>query len=295
MKDCELLIIGAGAAGLTAARTAAESGCHQVVLVDSKAKPGGVLLQCAHQGFGQGLTGPQYIEQLLRDFPKQVELQCATTALSISKNKVAVLSGAKTGLQRLRFQELIFAAGCREIPAGALQLAGTRPEGVYTAGQVQEMMNLQYRVPEGPAVILGSGDLGIIMAGQLSASGCQINALVEQREKCGGMPRNQLHLERYALPLLCNSTVSRVYGERKLAGVVVHNLQSGKEDFIPCRTLLIAVGYTPERTLIQGLGVPEWLQLCGNCKAVHSMIEGVIQEGKTAGARAWRNIRSGVC
>ena len=96
MKDCELLIIGAGAAGLTAARTAAESGCHQVVLVDSKAKPGGVLLQCAHQGFGQGLTGPQYIEQLLRDFPKQVELQCATTALSISKNKVAVLSGAKT-------------------------------------------------------------------------------------------------------------------------------------------------------------------------------------------------------
>ena len=184
MKDCEFLIIGAGAAGLTAARTAAESGCHQVVLVDSKAKPGGVLLQCAHQGFGQGLTGPQYIEQLLRDFPKQVELQCATTALSISKNKVAVLSGAKTGLQRLRFQELIFAAGCREIPAGALQLAGTRPEGVYTAGQVQEMMNLQYRVPEGPAVILGSGDLGLIMAGQLSASGCQINALVEQREKC---------------------------------------------------------------------------------------------------------------
>ena len=145
MKDCELLIIGAGAAGLTAARTAAESGCHQVVLVDSKAKPGGVLLQCAHQGFGQGLTGPQYIEQLLRDFPKQVELQCATTALSISKNKVAVLSGAKTGLQIHHFLYLACCIDAFWSCASKLQCTGRNLPTTSGKNQFLKTQPLQSR------------------------------------------------------------------------------------------------------------------------------------------------------
>ena len=295
MEHCELLIVGAGAAGLSAARAAAELGCGSIVLVDSKPQPGGVLRQCAHQGFGPGLTGPQYTERLLQEFPEQVVLQCATTALSVTAERVAVLSGARTGLGRLCFQQLILAAGCREIPVGALPIAGTRPKGVYTAGQVQELLNLRHRVPEGPAVILGSGDLGLIMAGQLSASGCTVSALVEQKERCGGLPRNQQYLERYHLPLLCGATVSQVYGEKQLEAVAVRELASGRERLLPCRTLLVAVGYQPERTLVQGLGQPDWLQLCGNCRTVHSMIEGVVQEGKTAGRRACRRIRSGLC
>lgn len=168
---------------------------------------------------------------------------------------------------------------------GALPIAGTRPRGIYTAGQMQEKMNLNGFLPEGPAVILGSGDLGLVMAGHLAQAGISVT-LVEKRSSCGGMARNQRCLTDYPVCLMCNTTVTEVLGEKRLEGCVLSNGET-----IPCKTLLIAVGLTPEQELIRDLGAPDWLQLCGNCSHVHPMVEGVVKEGKLAGITAWERIR----
>lgn len=283
MEHCDILIIGAGAAGIAAAKAAAAGG-GSVLLVDRKGSMGGVLLQCAHHGFGQNLSGPQYTQKLLSGFPETVAWCPNTTVLSVSGDKTAVLSGPAIGVKRVAFKQLILAAGCREIPIGALPIAGTRPKGIYTAGQMQEMMNLRGVVPEGPAVILGSGDLGLIMAKQLAENGLAVT-LVEQRGSCGGMARNRRCLEEFPIRLLCNTTVSEVSGQRHIEGVT-----TADGEFLPCKTLLIAAGLCPARELISGLGDPGWLQLCGNCNAVHPMVEGVVAEGKQAGIAALLHI-----
>ena len=219
----------------------------------------------------------------MKDFPPQVELWYNTTVLRITEDRTALLSGRDTGLQQLAFRRLILATGCRERAFGSLGISGTRPRGVYTAGQAQALLNQKGRLPEGPVVILGSGDLGLILAGQLSEAGCSVAALVEQKAQCGGMARNRRCIEQYRIPLVCSSTVSRVCGGAALEGVIIKNLATGEEHYLPCKSLLIAVGYEPERELIRGLEGAEWLRLCGNCREIHPMIESVITEGKTAG------------
>ena len=152
-----------------------------------------------------------------------------------------------------------------------------------TGTQAQALLNQKGRLPAEPVVILGSGDLGLILAGQLSEAGCGIAALVEQKALCGGMARNRRCIEQYRIPLVCSSTVSRVCGGAALEGVMIKNLATGEEAYLPCKSLLIAVGYEPERELVRGLEGAEWLRLCGNCREIHPMIESVITEGKTAG------------
>ena len=281
MEHFDILIIGAGAAGIAAAKGAWEAGCRSVAIVDRKKTMGGVLLQCAHRGFGQKLTGGEYLEELLRSFPEEITVITDTTVLSVYGNKTAMLSGGRL----LSFDQLILAAGCREIPVGALPIGGTRPEGVYTAGQMQEMMNLHGVVPEGPAVILGSGDLGLIMAKQLAEHGLSV-AMVEKKSQCGGMARNRRCLEEYPIELICNATITEIFGQKQLEGVV---LSDNRE--LPCKTLLIAVGMCPEREILFGLGNPAWLHLCGNCKTVHPVVEAVIHEGKLAGQTAFEHMR----
>ena len=168
---------------------------------------------------------------------------------------------------------------------GALPIAGTRPKGIYTAGQMQELMNLHGFVPEGPAVILGSGDLGLIMAKHLADAGLDVT-LVEQRDTCGGMLRNQRALENTAVKLICRNTVAEVHGEKQLTGCT---LSDGT--FIPCRLLLIAAGLRPERELVRDFSDREWVHLCGNCNTVHPMVEGVVNEGMKAGLKACEIIR----
>ena len=281
MEHYDLLIVGGGAAGIAAAKAACEAGCSSIAIVDRKPSLGGVLLQCTHRGFGNGLTGIEYTRQLLRDFPTDVTVICSTTVLSVEKNRVAHLSGGR----EISFSRLILATGCRETPMGALPIAGTRPKGVYTAGQMQEMMNLHGFVPEGPAVILGSGDLGLIMAHQLAQAGLAVT-MVEQRERCGGLARNQRCLKDDPIRLVCGQTVTEVSGERKLEAC---RLSGG--EWIACKTLLIAVGLRPERTLTANLGNPTWLHLCGNCNTVHPMVEGVLSEAIQAGQTAWETMR----
>ena len=281
MEHFDILIIGAGAAGISAAGAAFDAGCRSIALVDRKKSMGGVLLQCAHRGFGPELTGPEYTEQLLKKLPAEIVFFSETTVVYIGKNKTAVLDSGK----QLSFHRLILAAGCREIPMGALPIAGTRPKGIYTAGQMQEMMNLYGYVPEGPVVILGSGDLGLVMAKQLAEAGLTVT-LVEQKPHCGGMVRNRRCLREYPIKLICNATVTEVYGERELTGCCVQG-----KIHLPCKTLLIAAGLRPERELIRGLEDAPWIHLCGNCNRVHPMVESVVNEGKQAGIAAVENLR----
>ena len=281
MEHYDLLIVGGGAAGIAAAKATCEAGCGSIAIVDRKPSLGGVLLQCTHRGFGKKLTGIEYANQLLRTFPKDVTVIGSTTVLSVDETRIAHLSGGRT----ISFSQLILATGCREIPMGALPIAGTRPKGIYTAGQMQEMMNLHGLLPEGPALILGSGDLGLIMANQLAQAGIAVT-LVEQRERCGGLVRNQRYLKDYPIRLICGQTVTEVSGEKKLESC---RLSGG--EWIACKTLLIAVGLRPERTLTANLGNPTWLHLCGNCNTVHPMVEGVLSEAIQAGQTAWETMR----
>lgn len=281
MEHCDILIIGAGAAGIAAAETAWNADCKSILLVDRKPSLGGVLQQCMHPGFGNGLNGPEYISKLLRKFPKEIPCLHNASVVSLSADKTALLRGPEFGEKKVFFRQLILAAGCLEIPMGALPIAGTRPRGIYTAGQMQEMMNLHGFRPEGPVVILGSGDLGLIMAKHLYDAGIPIAAIVEQKDSCGGMARNRQFLSRSRIPLICGNTIVQVQGSPKLEGVV---LTDGRA--ISCNTLLIAVGLKPDRTLIHSLGSPEWLHLCGNCSKIYPMVEGVIQDGRQAALRA---------
>lgn len=285
MEHIDILIIGAGAAGIGAAKAAWEAGCRSICLVDRKEAMGGVLLQCAHHGFGPNLDGPEYTWKLLENFPEGVDFLPKVTVLSVSDDKTAILTGPDVGEKEIAFDQLIIATGCREISLGALNIAGTRPRGVYTAGQMQEMLNLYGVVPEGPVVILGSGDLGLVMAKHLAERGIDV-ALVEQRDTCGGMARNQRCLTEYPIDLHCGTTIEEVFGYPRLEGV---SLKDGR--FLPCRTLLIAAGLRPERELIFGMEEHDWLHICGNCSKVHPMVEAVVNEGKQAGKSAWENCK----
>ena len=267
MDHCDILIIGAGAAGIAAAESAWNAGCRSLLLVDRKPSLGGVLLQCMHRGFGSGLNGPEYISNLLRNFPDEIPCLLNTSVVSLSADKTALLKGPEWGEKEVSFRQLILAAGCLEIPMGALPIAGTRPAGIYTAGQMQEMMNLHGYRPEGPVAILGSGDLGLIMA----------NHLVEQKPECGGLARNRRFLKENPVPLYCSRTVTQVRGNPHLESVI---LSDGTE--IPCKTLLIAAGLKPDRVLLHTVGTPSWLHLCGNCSKVYPMVEAVVSDGRQA-------------
>lgn len=281
MEHAEILIVGAGAAGISAAQTAAAAGCIDILLLDSGEKPGGILLQCTHRGFGKEMTGAEYAAQLLKDFPAAVRFFPATTVSMITDDKTAYLSDGSA----VSFDQLIWAAGCREIPVGALPIAGTRPKGIYTAGQMQAMMNLHGYIPQGPAVILGSGDLGLIMARHLWDAGITVT-LVEQKPVCGGLHRNRAAIANSPISILCSSTVTEVFGDTALEAV---SLSDGT--LLPCRTLLIAVGMLPEQEPVRHLTGRDWLHLCGNCNTIHPTVDTVVNEGKQAALTALKNIR----
>ncbi len=287
----ELLIIGAGAAGMTAALSAWEAGCRDILLVDRRERPGGILPQCLHEGFGLAacgaeLTGPDYAARIARRLEETgVRLALGTEVLTVGGDQTAVLSDRR-GLTRLRFERLILAAGCREKSIGALPIAGTRPAGIFPAGQAQEMMNLRGQNLGKEILLLGSGDLGLIMARQFALAGKHVIAVVEQESHCGGMARNYRRcIEPYNIPMRYRTTVSRIHGTGRIRGVTLRHLDGGAEEYLPCDTLVTALGLIPERELTRGLGTPDWLSLAGNCRRVHDLVDSAVAEAEEIGAR----------
>ena len=313
MGHFDILIIGGGAAGIAAARAAADAGCKSIALVERKQKLGGILLQCSHPGFGAGLTGGEYAAALVQDFPETVTLFFGTTVLSVEPNKTAHLSGDR----QISFSQLILATGSREIPLGALPIAGTRPKGVYTAGQMQEMMNLHGFVPQGPVVILGSGDIGLIMARRMTLGGAKVKVVAELMPYSGGLKRNIVQcLDDFGIPLKLSHTVVNIKGKERVEGITLAEVGTdgrpipGTEEEYTCDTLLLSVGLIPENELSRGMGVElnpvtsgpkvnesletniEGVFACGNVLHVHDLVDFVSEEAATAGKNAAAYIKT---
>ena len=289
MERTELLIIGAGAAGISAACAAWDAGCRDVVLTDRLPYTGGILPQCLHVGFGLAaygseLTGPAYAERLAERLAQTgVRFLPGREVLAVTKEKTAVLSGSG-GVEEIRFERLILATGCRERSIGSLSVAGTRPAGIFTAGQAQEMINLHHWQLGSRVVILGSGDLGMILARRFTLEGKQILAVLEQEAHFGGLARNYHRcIEAHHIPIRYRCTVREIHGMPRNSGVTVEDLDSGERELLSCDTLITAVGLVPERELVRKLGEPHWLFLAGNCSRVHELADSAAEEGAKVG------------
>ena len=288
MDRVELFIAGAGAAGLAAAVSAWDSGVKKILLADRGEVPGGVLPQCIHEGFGlstygRELTGPEYAAKLQKELDRTgAELSLGTTVLSVSKARRAVLSG-RSGLREIEFERMILATGCRENNLYSLPVSGTRPAGIFTAGQAQELINIHSLDVGDNVLILGSGDLGAIMARRFTLEGKRVVAVVEKEARPGAMARNiRRCFDAYAIPLVLDTELVRIHGEGRIKGVTLRHKDAG-EEYIPCDTLVTALGLTPERSLIKNLGEPDWLSLCGNCSRVHDIVDSAVEEARRVG------------
>ncbi|MBQ6455709.1 MAG: FAD-dependent oxidoreductase [Mogibacterium sp.] len=288
----DIFIVGSGAAGMSAAVSASASGA-SVIVADDREVPGGVLRQCVHSGFGLGrygreMTGPEYSEEEFRHFEQSSAVyfpKCRV--ISIGSDRTALVS-SPDGLRRISFIECILASGCIERPLWSLPVAGTRPEGVYTAGEIQEMIEIGGYDTGDRIFILGSGDIGQIMARRFVQLGKTVIGMAEQKAEPGGMKRNQEEcIKAYDIPVILNSTVTEVHGFPHLTGVTLRHLDSGTEELIECDTLITALGLEPDKSLAEGLktsdGYPEWLHFCGNADFVHEIADSASAQGEKLG------------
>ena len=284
-----------------AALSAAGAG-KSVLLCERDPELGGILGQCTHPGFGHGyfhedLTGPQYAARFIQKISASgIDVRTGTTAISLDGDRTALLSG-REGMYRVSFSQCILAAGCRERTIGSLKVAGTRPAGVMTAGTAQQMMNRGGYGIGKKVLILGSGDIGQIMARQVRQAGFEVVCMLEMMDHIGGMERNRREcIEAYHIPVMLRTTVEEILGEGRIRGVVARNLDTGERIEISCDTLLTALGLIPDRTLCRKLipatdintrypRLPSWLHLCGNCESVHDIVDSVTKEALILGRK----------
>ena len=272
-----------------------------VLLIERGERLGGILNQCTHTGFGltyfgEELSGQEYARRFVeRVNSSQVGVFTDTMALEIDADGIITISGKKTGLARVQAKAVVLASGCRERPIGALPVAGTRPAGVFTAGAAQKMINIGGYDIGNRFVILGSGDVGLIVARELAKRGKEVIAVIEKEDKCGGLPRNRINcLEKYNIPLITRATVSKVHGVGRINGVTVVNSElkgagaKNSEYYIECDTLITSVGLIPERELLDSFkdDLPDWLFLCGNACFVHDVVDDVTAESELVGRYA---------
>ncbi len=317
VEQADVLIIGAGPAGMAAAAAAREQGVQSIVVLEREDAMGGILRQCIHNGFGlhrfkEELTGPEYAQ---RDIDKikelGVEVRLGTTVLSLDGDRrVTAVSRAK-GLQLIQAKAVVLAMGCRERPRGALATPGTRCAGIYSAGTAQKFVNMEGYMPGKRVVILGSGDIGLIMARRMTLQGANVLACVEIMPYSSGLNRNIVQcLQDYNIPLLFNHTVTNIEGRERLTGLTVAEVDGkrnpipGTEQHFDCDTLLLSVGLIPENELSQQAGVEispltqgavvddtfetsvPGVFACGNVLHVHDLVDFVSAESARAGAAA---------
>ena len=317
VQKVDVLIVGAGPAGMAAAIAAKEAGVDNLLVLEREANMGGILRQCIHNGFGlhrfkEELTGPEYAQ---RDIDKVkelgIEVRCGTTVLSIDENRFVTAVSKEKGVQLFEAGALILAMGCRERPRGALATPGTRCAGIYSAGTAQKFVNLEGYMPGKRVVILGSGDIGLIMARRMTLQGAKVLACVELMPYSSGLNRNIVQcLHDYDIPLLLSHTVIDIQGKERLTGVTVAEVDAkrqpipGTEQHFDCDTLLLSVGLLPENELTRqadvemsnltsGAVVDDTLQTskegifaCGNVLHVHDLVDFVSAESFKAGKAA---------
>ena len=323
MKQVQLAIIGGGPAGLSAAIAARKAGVEDILLIERDRELGGILNQCIHAGFGlhtfgRELTGPEYAGEYVRQF-RELNIPClsGTMVLDLSPDRVLTVTGRETGLVQIQAQAVILAMGCRERPRGALNIPGTRPAGIYSAGAAQRLVNVEGLMPGRDVVILGSGDIGLIMARRMTLEGAKVLCVAELMPYSGGLKRNIVQcLDDFGIPLILRLKVVDIQGKERVTGITLARVEYGKpvpgtEEHYDCDTLLLSCGLLPENELSRAAGVAlnpvtggpavnESLETnlpgvfaAGNVRHVHDLVDYVSEEAAAAGAHAAAYIAGG--
>ena len=317
MKEYDLIIIGGGPAGLAAAIAAKDAGVDNLIILEREERLGGILRQCIHNGFGlqrfkESLTGPEYANNFIREVEKRnIEVMTNATVTALSDDKVVTVVNPEHGVIELKGKAVILAMGCRERSRGALNIAGTRPAGIYSAGTAQKYVNIMGYMPGKRIVILGSGDIGLIMARRMTLEGAKVLAVAEIMPYSSGLKRNiKQCLEDFGIPLYLSHTITDIEGDKRVTGVTISKVDEnrkpipGTEMHFDCDTVLFSVGLIPENELSKNANVPlskgtrgavvfdnretekEGVFACGNVLHVHDLVDFVSEESELAGRAA---------
>lgn len=319
IMEVDVAVIGSGPAGLTAAIHAHKSGAGKVLLLEREEELGGILKQCIHNGFGleqfkQDYTGPEYAERLTKELEK-TDVQCFLNTLvtDLSSERVITALSPEHGALEIKAKSIVLAMGCRERTRSSIGIPGTRPAGIFTAGVAQRFVNIDGYLPGKEIIILGSGDIGLIMARRLTLEGARVIGVYEIMSYPGGLKRNIVQcLNDFDIPLHLSHTVTEIRGRERVEGVVISKVDGnlnpvkGSEQLIKCDTLLLSVGLIPENELSKKAGVelsaasrgPVTTEImetsvpgiftCGNVSTVFDLVDYVAQTGATAGTSAAR-------